>query len=115
MVREYDGNAYGRLMEMARLAQKDGVIKGILLHQGESNTGDTEWPQKVKDVYNNMLNDLDLEASAVPLLAGELVSAEQGGKCASMNPIKHAARSNTQCTDRKSTRLNSSHVKISYA
>src|SRR5690606_16902756 len=56
-------------------------------HQGESNTGDTEWPQKVKDVYNNMLNDLNLEANSVPLLAGELVSAEQGGKCASMNPI----------------------------
>lgn len=87
MVKEYDGNPYGRLMEMARLAQKDGVIKGILLHQGESNTGDTEWPQKVKEVYNNMLNDLNLDANSVPLLAGELVSAEQGGKCASMNPI----------------------------
>ena len=87
MVKEYDGNPYGRLMEMANLAQKDGVIKGILLHQGESNTGDTEWPQKVRDVYNSMLHDLNLDANAVPLLAGELVSAEQGGKCASMNPI----------------------------
>ena len=44
----YDGNPYGRLLEMARKAQKDGVIKGILLHQGESNTGDKEWPMKVK-------------------------------------------------------------------
>ena len=35
MLKEYDGNPYGRLVEMARLAQKEGVIKGILLHQGE--------------------------------------------------------------------------------
>ena len=38
MIKEYDGNPYGRLVEMAKLAQKDGVIKGVLLHQGESNT-----------------------------------------------------------------------------
>jgi hypothetical protein len=87
MVNEYDGNPYGRLVEMAKLAQKDGVIKGILLHQGESNTGDAAWPGKVKGVYDNLLKDLGLNAVAVPLLAGELVSKEQGGKCASMNAI----------------------------
>jgi hypothetical protein len=52
MIKEYDGNPYARLVEMARLAQKDGVIKGILLHQGESNTNDTTWPSKVKTVYS---------------------------------------------------------------
>lgn len=87
MISEYDGNPYARLVEMAKLAQKDGVIKGILLHQGESNTGDSSWPQKVKLVYENLLHDLNLEADAVPLLAGELVDAEQGGACASMNKI----------------------------
>ncbi len=83
----YDKNPYGRLVEMAKLAQKKGVIKGILLHQGESNTGDKEWPQKVKGVYDNLLKDLGLKAKSVPLLAGELVSKEQGGACASMNEI----------------------------
>ncbi len=87
MVKEYDGNPYGRLVEMAKLAQKDGVIKGILLHQGESNTGDPEWPQKVKGVYDNLLKDLDLAPNSVPLLAGEVVNADQGGVCASMNAI----------------------------
>jgi len=87
MVREYDGNPYSRLVEMAKLAQQDGVIKGILLHQGESNTGDTEWPVKVKGVYDNLVKDLGLNPAAVPLLAGELVSKEQGGACASMNTI----------------------------
>jgi hypothetical protein len=87
MIKEYDGNPYGRLIEMAKLAQKDGVIKGILLHQGESNTGDTTWPLQLKLVYNNLLKDLDLEAASVPLIAGEVVHAEQGGICASMNNI----------------------------
>lgn len=87
MIAQYDGNPYGRLLELAKTAQKDGVIKGILLHQGESNTGDQSWPKKVKGVYDNLLFDLGLDPDSVPLLAGELVSAEQGGKCASMNPI----------------------------
>lgn len=47
-IKAYNGNPYGRLVEMAKLAQKKGVIKGVLLHQGESNTGDKEWPLKVK-------------------------------------------------------------------
>jgi hypothetical protein len=87
MIAQYDGNPYGRLLELAKIAQKDGVIKGILLHQGESNTGDKSWPGKVEGVYDNLLNELGLAPDSVPLLAGELVSAEQGGKCASMNPI----------------------------
>ena len=87
MIKEYDGNPYARLVEMAKLAQKDGVIKGILLHQGESNTGDTTWPQKVNVVYNNLLKDLNLDAASVPLLAGEVVNADQGGVCARMNTI----------------------------
>lgn len=87
MIKEYNGDPYARLVEMAKLAQKDGVIKGILLHQGESNTGDSTWPKKVKLVYDNLLKDLDLKAKKVPLLAGEMVDAEQGGACASMNKI----------------------------
>jgi hypothetical protein len=87
MIKEYDGNPYARLVEMAKLAQKDGVIKGVLLHQGESNTGDSTWPQKVKLVYDNLLHDLNLKPNSIPLLAGETVNADQGGACASMNKI----------------------------
>ena len=87
MVKEYDGNPYARLVEMAKLAQKGGVIKGILLHQGESNTNDSIWPQKVKGVYDNLIKDLNLNPKNVPLLAGELVNADQKGACASMNKI----------------------------
>jgi len=87
MIKDYDGDPYKRLVEMAKLAQKDGVIKGILLHQGESNTNDTLWPQKVKGVYDNLIKDLNLKANEVPLLAGELVNTDQGGACSSMNSI----------------------------
>lgn len=87
MVKEYDENPYGRLVEMAKIAQKDGVIKGILLHQGESNTNDTLWTKKVKIVYDNLMKDLNLNPKNVPLLAGETVNADQGGICASMNTI----------------------------
>lgn len=87
MLKEYDNDPYGRLVEMAKIAQKSGVIKGILLHQGESNTGEKEWPEKVKSVYDSLLADLNLKAEDVPLLAGELVNADHGGRCASMNPI----------------------------
>lgn len=83
----YGNNPYRRLKELAVEAQKAGVIKGILLHQGESNTGDKEWPQKVKRVYENLLRDLNLQAKDVPLLAGEVVHADQNGRCASMNEI----------------------------
>ncbi len=87
MIKEYDGNPYGRLVEMAKLAQKDGVIKGILLHQGESNLNDSLWTRKVKGVYDNLMKDLNLEPKNVPLLAGETVTADQHGICAGMNTI----------------------------
>lgn len=87
IISEYGGNPYSRLIEMAQLAQQDGVIKGILLHQGESNTGDSQWPAKVKIVYENILSDLGLDAHSVPLLAGEVVDAQQQGMCAYHNQI----------------------------
>jgi len=83
----YNGNPYQYLVDLAKIAQKDGVIKGILLHQGESNTGDKEWPNKVKVLYERLIADLNLKAGEVPLLAGELVSADQKGACAGMNQI----------------------------
>ncbi|MDE6002312.1 MAG: sialate O-acetylesterase, partial [Prevotella sp.] len=48
----YDNNPYQRLVDMAKIAQQSGVIKGILLHQGESNNCQQDWPQKVKTIYD---------------------------------------------------------------
>jgi len=87
IIKEYGGNPYAHLVEMGKLAQKDGVIKGILLHQGESNNNDKQWPAKVKAIYDNLLKDLNLKVESTPLLAGELVHADQKGACASHNAI----------------------------
>ena len=86
-IKAYGGNPYQHLINLAKLAQRRGVIKGILLHQGETNTGDRQWPHYVHKIYNDILADLSLDAASVPLLAGEVVEAEQGGCCASMNSI----------------------------
>jgi hypothetical protein len=45
------------------------------------------WPQKVNAVYSNLLKDLSLSADSVPLIVGEVVNADRGGVCASMNKI----------------------------
>jgi hypothetical protein len=87
IINAYNGNPYGQLVEMGKLAQKDGVIRGILLHQGESNTNDKDWPIKVKAIYDNLIKDMNLKADEAPMLAGELVNADQQGACASMNAI----------------------------
>jgi hypothetical protein len=87
IIAEYGGNPLQRLVEMGRLAQQMGVIKGILLHQGESNTNDSAWPNKVARIYRDLLSELDLEAARVSLLAGETVNADQQGATASMNEI----------------------------
>ncbi len=81
------GNPYQRLVDMAKVAQESGVIKGILLHQGETNTAQEDWPLRVKAIYEDLLKDLDLKAEDVPLIGGEVVSTEKGGNCGAHNPI----------------------------
>lgn len=87
ILQAYDNDPYARLVELARLAQKDGVIKGILVHQGESNTGDPQWPDQLKKVYDNLLRDLDLQGQTIPLLVGEVVNSDRGGVCAYHNEV----------------------------
>ena len=71
-INDYGGNPYGRLIEMAKKAQEDGVIKGIIFHQGETDAGDGSWPSKVKGVYDNIIKDLGL-GNDIPFLAGEVL------------------------------------------
>ena len=86
IAKEYDNDPYKRLIEMAKKAQKEGaIIKGVLMHQGESNGGDSQWSEKVKSVYESILADINMNSADVPLLVGEVVSSDQGGICAGMN------------------------------
>ena len=81
----YDNNPYKTLVTLAKKAQNDGVIKGILMHQGESNTGDPEWGKKVKNVYDHLLGDLKLKPEEVPLYVGGVVQANGQGVCIGCN------------------------------
>ena len=83
----YGANPYGRIIEMAKKAQQVGVIKGILLHQGESNNGDEKWPGMVKKIYRDMLSDLGLKAADVPIFVGETEYADMGGSCSWHNHV----------------------------
>ena len=71
-INTYGGNPYGRMIEMAKKAQEEGVIKGIIFHQGETDAGNGQWPSKVKKVYDNIIKDLGL-GSDIPFLAGEVL------------------------------------------
>lgn len=68
----YGNDPYGRIISMGKLAQEVGVIKGILVHQGENDSGQADWPMRLKAVYEYMLEDLGLNAEDVPLLVGEV-------------------------------------------
>ena len=83
----YDNDPYKRLVDMAKIAQESGVIKGILLHQGESNNTQQDWPNKVKLIYNRLLEDLNLNAEETPLFVGEMVSKQEGGACWGHNAV----------------------------
>ena len=84
---EYNNNPFRTLVNMAKEAQKAGVIKGILLHQGCSNNSQKDWPVKVKRVYLRLLQELGLEEEETPLLIGETLSQAQGGVCWGHNNV----------------------------
>lgn len=78
---------YEWMVKRAKIAQETGVIKGILLHQGEANAGDGDsWVTKVKSIYDDLKADLGLDD--IPFIAGELIQdpvADQNAK--RLNPF----------------------------
>ena len=81
MLAAYDNDPYKALVTLAKKAQQDGVIKGILMHQGETNTGDPKWAGMVKQVYENLCGDLQLKPEEVNLYVGNIVQADGKGVC----------------------------------
>ena len=85
---QYGNYPYGTLVRMAKIAQKSGVIKGIIYHQGETDAaqdGDA-WLARVYELYTNLLADLNLSIDSVPFIAGEPVQQDMGGACYSAIP-----------------------------
>ena len=83
---QYGRNPYERLLSMAKVAANDGVIKGILLHQGETDAYDQQWQKTVWKIYCDLQQELGFDPTAVPLLVGEVVRSEYGGICGHANP-----------------------------
>jgi len=79
--------AYDWLLDLAQQAQEVGTIKGMIFHQGESNTGQSDWPDKVVGIVENLKSDLGI--GDVPFLAGELMYEEYNGCCAVHNELIH--------------------------
>lgn len=78
----YDSNLYKRIIDLAKIAQQDGVIKGIIVHQGESDWNNSHWAEDLKKIRDDMLADLGLSSDTVPLLAGEM---REDGCCKSFS------------------------------
>jgi len=77
---------YEWILARAKAAlEAGGVIEGMLYHQGESNCGQADWPQKVATFVTDLRNDLGL-GDGVPFLIGELLHS---GDCARHNPLVH--------------------------
>jgi len=92
---------YKRLVDLATLAQKEGVIKGIIMHQGESgkvtydaktgavgNNGNdsANYAKAVRKIYDDLCEDLGLIPGKVPFLAGQAV----GNNNSNINSIPNA-------------------------
>lgn len=78
---QYENDPLGQLIYFGKQAQKVGTIKGILLHQGESNNGEPTWCDKVAKVYTRICYRLGLDPAKTPLLAGETLYENMGGGC----------------------------------
>lgn len=86
ILNQYGRDPYERLLAMAKIAAKDGVIKGILLHQGETDAYNDLWRKTLRKIYRDLQQELRFDSTAVPLLVGEVVRGEYGGICGHANP-----------------------------
>jgi hypothetical protein len=64
-------SAYDMMIARTRLAMESGRVRGILFHQGESDSGQSAWVGKVAEIVANLRADLGL-GEQVPFLPGEL-------------------------------------------
>ena len=72
---------YDAIITNARIAQEQGgIIKGIIVHQGESGRGltYTSWHEMLREIYDDMLADLGLEPNSIPIVLGQLWNGGNG-------------------------------------
>lgn len=71
---EQTGDLYKRALERARRAQQDGTLKGMLWHQGESDSGRKETAETYGERLSRMIRDFrnDLGETNLPVVVGQL-------------------------------------------
>jgi len=65
-----DGRLYYEAVRRTRKALENGVLAGILWHQGEGNRDDADYLEKLKDLITDLRSDLN--APELPFVAGEI-------------------------------------------
>lgn len=80
-----NSSPYAWMLARCQLAQQTGVIKGFLLHQGESGSGVTapSWIAMARGIFDSLKKDLGL-ASFFPIVVGEL-RKDAAACCAGFN------------------------------
>jgi hypothetical protein len=71
---ERGADLYENAVRQAKAAAKDGVLAGVIWHQGESNTGDKDRSDNYGERLAKMISDLraDLGTPDLPFVVGEL-------------------------------------------
>lgn len=70
-----NSSPYAWMLNRCKIAQQTGVIKGFLLHQGESGAGDASpsWVAIASGIFDSLKKDLGLDKN-LPVVVGELRS-----------------------------------------
>lgn len=83
----YDRKPWERLLTLAQQAVSEGwQIKGLLIHQGETDAYSPTWAWQIQKIYNDLQAELGFKTEDCPILAGEAVGMDQNGVCAHANP-----------------------------
>lgn len=68
------GDLYAQAVARARVAEKKGVLKGVLWHQGETDSDQLPWAESYEARLAGMIQDLrtDLARPDLPFVVGQL-------------------------------------------
>lgn len=70
------GPLYEDTLKRAKAAMKSGTLIAVLWHQGESDMGNANYPEQLKELVTRLRKDLDAEK--VPFIVGELGHYNRG-------------------------------------
>ena len=86
-IASYAHNPRERLISLAKQAIGEGwTVKGLLVHQGETDAYSDYWPNELKKIYGEIREDLNILGEDFPILVGEAIGIDQNGVCAHANP-----------------------------